>query len=109
METKLQPIEIQPARCSNHDLAVEDAAVGHACQQYVVKLGKVPVERLQITALNVDIRVTAKNDRPKAVPFWFVQEVADRELRRELGEHRFDGWLEKTGHSGMDPGIWSAT
>ena len=92
MEPQLKGVEVEAPWRRDHDLAVDDAAVragGRA--NIVVELGKVPVERPQVAALNEDVAAAAEDDGAKPVPLRLVQKVAGRHLGRELGEHRLDG------------------
>ena len=64
---------------------------GSCSKQRVVKLGKVAIERPEVAALNVDVGLAAKDDRPEAVPFGLVEEAAAGWQRLgELREHRLD-------------------
>jgi hypothetical protein len=47
VQPQLQRLESEPAGRGNHDLAVDDAAVGQPLDQRVVQLGKVAIERPQ--------------------------------------------------------------
>ena len=91
MKAHLKGVEIETARCRNHDLSVHDTAVGQPVQERVVQFGKIPVERTQIPALDEDISPSAKHDGPKAIPFRLVQErPLGGQLLGKLGQHRFD-------------------
>jgi hypothetical protein len=91
VQSQLKSVEVEPARSRDHDLTVDDATIGQAAQEGVVQLGKVAVERPQLAALNEDIRAATEHDGPKSVPLRLVQEGAiDRELFRQLGEHRLE-------------------
>ena len=91
MEAKLQRVEVESSWRRNHDLAVHDDAGRDLCEDGVVHVGKVPIERLQIAALDVDVIAAAKDDRAKAVPLRLVQERSARRQRvGQLCEHRLD-------------------
>ena len=91
MKPHLQGIEIKPVECGNHDFTVKHAAVSQGAEKRIVQLGKVPIERSQIAALNEDLTRAAKDNRPKPVPLRFVEEgVANRKLRSGLRKHRLD-------------------
>ena len=91
MKPKLERVEIEAAGRGNHDLAVDDAAGRQPGEQRGVELGKVPIQRPQITALDEDVGIPAKNNCAKSVPFGLVQESSTgRKLLGELREHRFD-------------------
>ena len=55
MQAKLERAEIKALGRRDHDLAVEDAAVGQRSKQDRVELGEVAAERLGVTALEVDL------------------------------------------------------
>ena len=91
MQSQLQGIEVEAARRGDDDLAVNDAVVREARQQRVVQLGKIPIERPQVAALDEHLAAAAKDNGAKAVPLRLVQErAAGRQRVRELGEHRLD-------------------
>ena len=95
MEPHLERVEIQAVGRRDDDLAVQHAALGQACQQRVVQLGKVAVEGTQVAALDEDLSPAAEDDRAEAVPFRLIQPpIASRELVRKLGQHRLDGWTQ---------------
>src|SRR5688572_3608408 len=50
MQPKLEDVEIESVRRRDDDFSVHDAAVGQVRQKNVVQLGKVPIERPQVTA-----------------------------------------------------------
>src|SRR5262245_27268583 len=90
MQPKLQQIEIQSVRRDDHDLAVDDRPDRELLEQRVMKLGKVPVERPEVPALNVDVGFAAEDDGAEAVPFWLVQEpTAGWQRLGKLREHGF--------------------
>ena len=92
MQPQLQGIEVEAARRGDDDLAVDDTVVREIRQQRVVQLGKVPIERPQVAALDEHVAAAAKHDRAKAVPLRLVEERAAGWQRvGELGEHRLDG------------------
>ena len=55
MQPQLQRVEVEPVRRRDHDLAVDDACRAGSCEDGVVQLGKVAIERPQIAALDVDV------------------------------------------------------
>jgi hypothetical protein len=58
-----------------------------------MKLGKIPIERTEIAALNERLGAASKHDRAKSVPLGLVEyRFARRQLVGELGEHRLDWW-----------------
>jgi hypothetical protein len=65
--------------------------VRQTLEQPLVKLREIPIERARIAALDIELVDAAKYDRPKTVPLRLIQVTADRQLIRELREHRLDG------------------
>ena len=99
MQAKLQPVEVEAARCRNDDLAIEHALVRKIGEQRLVQLRKVAVERPQIATLDVDVACPAKYDGAEAVPFRLVEKCAGRgQFLGEPGEHGLDGRLDGKGH-----------
>ena len=100
MQSQLQGVEVEAARRGDDDLAVDDAVVREdSRQQRVVQLGKVPIERPQVAALDEHLAAAAKDDGAKAVPLRLVEErAAGRQRVGELREHRLDGRCDGKGH-----------
>src|ERR1051326_2253025 len=95
MEPQLQRVEVEAVRCGDDDLAIDDAARGQARDKGVMQLGKVAIERPQITALNVDIVLRSKDDGAEAIPFGLEEEAPlGRDRIDQFCEHRFDGRRE---------------
>ncbi len=91
MQAHLESVEVQAVRRGDHDLAIQNRAVRQPGPQRVVQLRKIPIERLEIAALDEDLVAATKDNGPKAVPLGFEEKpVADRDLRGELGEHGLD-------------------
>ena len=65
---------------------------GRRRQKWIVQVGEVAIERLEIAALDVDLaRAAAEHHRPEAIPFRFVQpRVAFRDCIGNFREHRLD-------------------
>ena len=98
MQPHLQSTEIEPVFCGHDDLAIYDHAARQLLEQHRVQLREVPIQRAQVSALDVDVVLAAKHDRAKAVPLGFEQIVAvPRDLLRDLGEHGFD--RRRNGHA----------
>ena len=110
MQPQLKRVEIETAGRGDHDLAVDHAAVRQAGEERRVQLGKVPVERPQVAALDEHVPAAAEHDRAKPVPFRLVQKaVAGRKLCRQLGEHRLDRRNDsKLGHGHANRKLYSA-
>ena len=99
MQPQLERVEVESMIGGDDDLAVDHASLRQSVQQRVVQLGKVPIERPQIAALDVDVRFAAEHDRAEAVPLRLVQEIAGLGKRLgELREHRLDRRLDRKGH-----------
>jgi hypothetical protein len=60
MQSKLKGVEVEAARRRDDDLAIEHAAVRQPGDQRVVQLGKVPIERTQVAALDEDVLSAAE-------------------------------------------------
>src|SRR5262245_52245454 len=91
MQALLQRVEVETPRRGDDDFAVHDAAIGQAGQQRLVQLGKVAIERPEVTALDEHVATAAKHDGAKAIPFGLVKKsVALWQLVGEFGEHRLD-------------------
>src|SRR5262249_31244793 len=87
----LQRLEVEPACGCDHELAVDHAARGQALAKDRLELREVTIERLQITALDVEPLAIAKHDGSKPVPLRLEEPpVASRQLRCELRKHRLD-------------------
>ena len=91
MQAHLESVEVQAVRRGDHDLAIQNRAVRQPGPKCVVQLRKIPIERLEIAALDEDLVAATKDNGAKAVPLGFEEKpVADRDLRGELGEHGLD-------------------
>src|SRR5207249_2202774 len=91
VQSQLQGVEVEPTLGGDHDLAVDHAPSWQAGAKARFQLRKVPVERLQLTALDVEPVAVAEHDGPEAVPLGLEQPaVARGQVRRELREHRLD-------------------
>jgi hypothetical protein len=92
VQPHLQRVEIETCGRGDDDLPVHDAAVGQLGQEHVVQLGKVAIERAQITALDEDVTAAAEHDGAKPVPLRLEQErsAISGNVFREPGQHRFD-------------------
>ena len=84
----------------DHDLAVDDAAVGSAASKRVVQLGEVAVERPQVAALDIHVALAAKDDGAEAVPFRARTEMGLPEATRKASR----AWARSGARSGM---TWS--
>src|SRR5262245_24714933 len=94
MNALLKRIEVESPGRRDDDFAVEDATSGQQCRELLVQFRKIPVEWMQVAALNEHVRRTAKDERAKAVPLRFVQKVAARNAIDRLCEHRLDRRLD---------------
>src|SRR5207245_2334214 len=91
VQPHLQRVEVETARGRDHDLAIDHTAFRQLFEQRVVQFREIAVERLQVTALDVDVRGAAKHDRAEPVPLGLEQKgpVVGQRFR-QLGEHRLD-------------------
>ena len=69
---------------------------GRAGEERFDQFGEVARQRAQLAAEEFDPVTVAEHDAAEAVPFRFVQPaVAVGDRSRQLGEHRFDRWLQR--------------
>src|SRR5262249_47708398 len=100
MDSEEQRVEVEDVVRRDHDFAVENAALRKVFAKGNGQLGEVTVERLQVTALRVDLVAVAKDHRAEAVPLRFVEPcIPLGDLVRELCEHRSDGRTERKRHA----------
>ncbi len=78
MQAHLQRVEIEAAFRRDHDLAVDDAAVGQCSKKSVVELWKIAIERPQVSTLYIYVALAAIDDGAEAVPLGLVEEWAFR-------------------------------
>src|SRR5262249_39950443 len=106
VEPQLQQIEIEAVGRDDDDFPVDDQSRWKLFEERVVKFWKVPVERPEVAALNVDVVFPAENNRSEAVPLWLVEETAVRWKRvGELREHRLDGRGNGERHKGTNTAL----
>src|SRR5690606_14763221 len=95
MEAKLQGVEIQAAVHPNDDLSIHHAARRKQFEAGLVYVWKVAIEGPLIAALDVDIRISPEDQRPKAIPLRLDEVIALlRYAPGELSQHRLDGRIE---------------
>lgn len=70
-----QGVEIEPVRPGNHDLTVEDAALGQVGPKGIHEFGKVTSEWLLIAAAQHDIVAVSEDDAAEAIPLGLVEEA----------------------------------
>src|SRR5258708_6885368 len=100
MDPLEQRLELERAVLSDDDLAVEHAPLGQLLAKRRRELRKVPLQRLEIAALDLHVVPVAKDERTKTVPFRLEDEVrAFRDLVHELREHRRNRGLERQLHT----------
>jgi hypothetical protein len=97
MEPQLKRVEIEAARRGDHELAVDDAAIGKQSRRGLVHLWEITIERAQVAALDEHLAPAAKHDRAEAVPLRLVQEAARWQRFGDPREHRRDGRLHREG------------
>jgi hypothetical protein len=89
MQPQLQLIEIEAVIVGDHDFPIQHALQRQGRPQGIQQFGKVPVQRLLVTALNENLVPIAENKRPEAVPLGLKDPVvAGRQLLNPFGEHR---------------------
>ena len=99
MDAQEQALEVEPIRPADDHFAVEHASRRQVRAKRRRELREVAVERLEVAALRVDLISVPEDDRPKAVPLGLEEPaLAGRERVGELGEHRFEGRLERKLH-----------
>src|SRR4051812_11139733 len=92
MDAQQERLELQAGGSGDDDLAVEDAALRDLAGERLDQLREVPVERLQLAALQIDLALVAENEAAKPIPLRLVEKaVAGRKVLGELGEHGLDG------------------
>src|SRR5207249_4715967 len=55
VQPELQRLEVEPRLTSDHDLAVEHTSLGQLGLQWSDELGEIPLERLLVATLDVDL------------------------------------------------------
>jgi hypothetical protein len=94
-----ESVEVQPARPGDDDLAVQDSRPRQRRLQRRQHLGEVPVQRLAVTALQVDAVRSPEHQHPEAVPFRLVQPPRALGQRiSQLREHGLDGRRKRRAH-----------
>src|SRR5207248_3233484 len=99
MQTKLERIEVEPILRCDYDLAIQHATAWQLRSHGIDHLGKVPIERLLIAALNQDLVSIAKHECPKAIPLGLEDpRVPRRQFADSLSEHRQDRRIHRKLH-----------
>ena len=78
MDAQQQRLEVQAIGSRDDDLAVKDAALRQPLPQWRGELREVPIERLEVAALEQDLVAVAEADRPEAVPLGLEQPAIAR-------------------------------
>jgi hypothetical protein len=102
MDALEQRVEVQSTvvGVGDHDLAIDDAAIGQLLEQRFDQLGEVARERPFVAAGEFDLVAVAEHDAAKAVPLGFVQPpVAVGNDVGRLGQHGRDRRSDRKGHS----------
>src|SRR5688500_18907247 len=96
MEPHLQGIEVESVRTDDDDLAVDDTRRRQVGEERGVQFWEVSSERLEIAALDIDVRLAAEDARAKAVPLRFKQIVPGiiGDAFGHRGQHRLDPRLD---------------
>ena len=91
VQAQLQRLEVQGAalRVDEHDLAVDDAALGQVRADRLDDLGEVPRHRPLVAAADLDLVAVPEDDRTEPVPLRLV-ELPRRYAGADLGQHRLD-------------------
>src|SRR5439155_7421072 len=72
--------------------------------QQIDQLGKIPVQRFLVAALEEDLVAVAENERPKSIPLRLEDPIfALRQLADPLGEHRQDRRIHRKIHISCYP------
>jgi len=90
VQPKLQRVEVEPLRRRDDNLAVDDQAWRQLVEHGAMHFREIPIERLQIAALDEDVVGAAKGDCAKAVPLGLVEVWTLGQRVRQLREHRLD-------------------
>jgi hypothetical protein len=103
MDPLLEHLEVEPVAggADHDDLAVEDAARGEVGPDGLDDLGEVAGHRLLVAAADLDLVAVSENDRPEAIPFGFVAQVAGGDVLDRLGEHWLDRRHDGKAHTGI--------
>jgi len=75
MKPELQRSEIEFVISDDDDLSIENAPLGQSGPQRVDEFGKIPVQRLLITALNQDLIAVTKDECAKSIPLWLEDPI----------------------------------
>src|SRR5688500_1438175 len=105
MDADQESIEIEAAIGIGDDhLAIEHEASIRATHraQWLLELGEVSVQGLEVAGLDVDIVAIAEDEGAEAVPFRLVDPaIARRDRGGRLCQHRRDRRLDRKGHGPM--------
>ncbi len=92
MDPQQQRLEVQAIGPRDDDLAVEHAALGEPLPEWPGHLREVPVERLEVAALEQHLVTVAEADGPKAIPLGLEQPaISLGQAIRWLGQHGLQG------------------
>ena len=88
----LEGVEVEAGRGGDHDLAVDDAAVGQLAEQRLGQLGEVAREGTLVAAPQLDVGAGAEHDAPEPVPLGLeLPAAALGHAVGGLGQHGRDG------------------
>src|SRR5580692_2878621 len=100
MKPKLERLEVERAALGNHHLAVDDASPRQRRFERRGELGKIPIERLLVAALNQELVPVAKDENAKAVPFGLEDPtVSVWDSIDAFGQHRQEGGIDREFHA----------
>jgi hypothetical protein len=96
MEPQLQQVEVETPGADDHELSIDDAALGQVRDERLPDLGEVPVQRTQVSALGIEAIAVLEDDGAEAVPFRFEEPAfALGQAVRELRQHRLDRRIDR--------------
>jgi hypothetical protein len=95
-----QRLEVEVVVRRDHDLAVDDTALGQVRLQRRDHLREIAGEWLLAPAGELDLVTVAEGDGAEPVELGFVEVVTLRDGLDGLGEHGAQGWVQRQVHAG---------
>jgi len=96
MDAQEQRLEVEPLGAHDHDLAIQDAALGQRRGQRRDELREVPVHRLLVAALQQHLVAVAEHQRAKTIPLRLEQPaLATGQRVGSAGQHGRERWRER--------------
>src|SRR4051794_13733854 len=91
MDTQQQRVEVETLRSRDHHFAIEDGPRRELRSKRLLQLGKIAIERLQVTALNEQLDTVPEHQGAKTVPLGLEEPpVIGRQVAREPRQHRLN-------------------